>query len=324
MILCGQEGSCQLALKRGNKMRTENLSMFIEVARTGSISRASENLYVSQQTLSAAIRKLEEEAGYPLFQRHHSGVALTEYGQKYLEMAVTIQDAQNRFQISCQELNRTLSGDLYLYMVPFTNNLTNGIISEFGSRNPDIRLNVMERRMGEVIKLFAEPDGPMEDHIALIAIPPLQFETFCSDFPQLQTTLLRKDRFTVCVSRTSPLAARKSISMTDFVNVPVISYNAQVGISPLIQKIMQQYGEPNVVMSSSNILLCLQAASQGKGAFLMPESTEENPIFRGIFSSLVRIPIEEDMAFFISCILPANVTPTPLVGSFRSFLKSYF
>ena len=57
------------------------LRYFVEVARTGSLSAASENLHVAVSALSRQIAKLEQEVGTPLFERLPRGMVLTESGE---------------------------------------------------------------------------------------------------------------------------------------------------------------------------------------------------------------------------------------------------
>ncbi len=64
-----------------------HLKYAVEVARTGSISKAAENLYMSQPHLSRAIRELEASAGIAIFKRTNSGVTATEQGTEFLAYA---------------------------------------------------------------------------------------------------------------------------------------------------------------------------------------------------------------------------------------------
>ncbi len=65
----------------------QHLKYAVEVARTGSISRAAENLYIGQPRLSRAIRELEDSSGIILFNRTPRGVVPTQKGAEFLEIA---------------------------------------------------------------------------------------------------------------------------------------------------------------------------------------------------------------------------------------------
>ena len=66
---------------RLNDMDNTALRYFLEVARSGSLSRASERLYVAVSALSRQIAKLEDEVGTPLFERRPRGMVLSDAGR---------------------------------------------------------------------------------------------------------------------------------------------------------------------------------------------------------------------------------------------------
>lgn len=59
----------------------------VEIAQCGSINQAAQNLYVTQSSLSKAMKELENVLGYAVFQRTPAGTAVTEEGQSFLELA---------------------------------------------------------------------------------------------------------------------------------------------------------------------------------------------------------------------------------------------
>ena len=56
-------------------MNLEHIRTFLEVAATGNFNRAADNLNVTQSTVSARIKALEDELGLALFARSHKGAA---------------------------------------------------------------------------------------------------------------------------------------------------------------------------------------------------------------------------------------------------------
>ena len=70
--------------------------VFCEVAKTGNITKASENLFLSQPAVSSAIKELEAELGGQLFVRQNKGVALTSYGQDiYNKISSSVENLEN-------------------------------------------------------------------------------------------------------------------------------------------------------------------------------------------------------------------------------------
>lgn len=68
-------------------MRMEQLKYLAEIAKTGTISGAAKNLYVSQQAVSSSMKQLEEELGVELLVRGTSGVTFTAIGHEVTEFA---------------------------------------------------------------------------------------------------------------------------------------------------------------------------------------------------------------------------------------------
>jgi DNA-binding transcriptional LysR family regulator len=72
-------------------MNMDQIKTFLEVATTGNFNLAAENLNVTQSTVSARVRVLEELLGRPLFVRNHTGAQLTPAGQRFRRYALNMQ-----------------------------------------------------------------------------------------------------------------------------------------------------------------------------------------------------------------------------------------
>lgn len=117
-----------------------------QVYKTGSFTKAAEKLYISQPSLSAAIKKIEDEIGAPLFVRSGAGgVALTEIGREYINSAEKIMNVQKDFLnrlndiFSLETGSITVGGTNYLssYVLP-------KIINRFAVKYPKISVTLVE------------------------------------------------------------------------------------------------------------------------------------------------------------------------------------
>ena len=68
-------------------MNILHLKYAVEVAKTRSISKAAENLYMGQPNLSRAIKELEESLGITIFRRTTKGISITPDGEEFLQYA---------------------------------------------------------------------------------------------------------------------------------------------------------------------------------------------------------------------------------------------
>ncbi len=131
--------------------------VFYFTARAGSISRAAEELYITQPAISYAIKQLEQKLGGPLFFRTSKGVKLTAEGSvlyKYMEQAYNyITAAENKIA----EMHNLRSGEIRIgasdtlckhYLLPH--------LEDFHSAYPDITIHVTNRTTPETVKLLKE------------------------------------------------------------------------------------------------------------------------------------------------------------------------
>ena len=109
---------------RGTYMRLEQITQVLELARTGSMSRTAESLFITQPNLSVSLRKLEEEIGHEIFSRSSKGLTLTDFGREFLKYAVAINDDFRNMQDFCTfsthpvlSLSVGLSSQVWLYAV---------------------------------------------------------------------------------------------------------------------------------------------------------------------------------------------------------------
>jgi len=72
-------------------VKIDHIRTFLEISNCGNFNRAAENLHVTQSTISARVKALENRFGRILFKRGHSGVELTSAGQHFREYALNIQ-----------------------------------------------------------------------------------------------------------------------------------------------------------------------------------------------------------------------------------------
>ena len=68
-------------------MRIQQLHYIIKIAETGSMNEASKQLFITQPSLSNAVRDLEKEMGIEIFHRHPKGITLTKDGMEFLSYA---------------------------------------------------------------------------------------------------------------------------------------------------------------------------------------------------------------------------------------------
>ena len=124
-------------------MFLRHLSYFVTLAREKHFARAAEACHVSQPTLSAAIRKLEEDLEVRLAVRGHRFLGLTAEGERVLAWAQQILSDYEGLRIDLTGLRSGLSGSLRLGVIPAAMPLVSCLTARFSSIHPAATVEVM-------------------------------------------------------------------------------------------------------------------------------------------------------------------------------------
>lgn len=116
-----------------------------EVYKEQSFSKAAKNLYISQPSLSAAIKKAEKKIGFPIFDRSSNPIRLTELGREYIRSIEIIMDVENGFQNYVHDMQDMRSGSVSIGGTNFyASYVLPPLLSRFAEKYPHIQVNLIE------------------------------------------------------------------------------------------------------------------------------------------------------------------------------------
>lgn len=126
-----------------------------EVYKERSFTKAAQNLYISQPSLSARIKKIEEIIGEPLFDRSTTPLQLTEVGKVYIEAAEEITQIEQRVENYINDLAGLKTGNLAVgastlfaaYVVP-------SLITQFNQKFPNVHIQLIEGNTAELEEML--------------------------------------------------------------------------------------------------------------------------------------------------------------------------
>lgn len=126
-----------------------------EVYKERSFTKAAQNLYISQPSLSARIKKIEEIIGEPLFDRSTTPLQLIEVGKVYIEAAEEITQIEQRVENYINDLAGLKTGNLAVgastlfaaYVVP-------SLITQFNQKFPDVHIQLIEGNTAELEEML--------------------------------------------------------------------------------------------------------------------------------------------------------------------------
>ncbi|MBQ8279323.1 MAG: LysR family transcriptional regulator [Roseburia sp.] len=138
----------------------QNLSsyrIFYTVAKTGNISKAAKELYISQPAISKSIQKLEESVGCKLFARSSRGVVLTDEGQLLFNH---VSEAFETLTIGEEKLKRSIELGVGHLKIGVSNTLCKYLLlpylKEFIRQKPHITISISCQSTNETLKLLED------------------------------------------------------------------------------------------------------------------------------------------------------------------------
>jgi DNA-binding transcriptional LysR family regulator len=134
-------------------MELRHLRYFVAVAEERSFTRAAEKLWIAQPGLSTQIRRLEEELGIRLFERHTRGVDLTDAGELFLDRARVTLAAAEAARSTGRDLQAGLVGSIRLGVAMCAGwRGTSALLATFARDWPDVEVTVCESYGGTLIR----------------------------------------------------------------------------------------------------------------------------------------------------------------------------
>ena len=134
----------------------ERLEFILALARERHFGRAAQVCNVSQQTLSAGVKQLEERLGVLLVQRGSRFQGFTPEGERVLEWARRIVGDARAMREEVASLRRGLSGTLRLAAIPTATPIVAALTTPFRARHPDVRFSVQSTTSGDIGRLIAD------------------------------------------------------------------------------------------------------------------------------------------------------------------------
>ncbi|MBO5286051.1 MAG: LysR family transcriptional regulator [Clostridia bacterium] len=165
--------------------------VFYTVAKCGSLTKAAEELYISQPAVSQAIKQLETGLGGKLFNRTHKGMELSEGGKKIFS---TVEEALNLLSTAeavYTEYSNTATGSLKICVSDTVcNAFLMPILKEYHTNYPNVKLQLINCTSSETVELlknnkadvgFINLPAPDKDIKVLNVVMPLHDGFFCGE-----------------------------------------------------------------------------------------------------------------------------------------------
>ena len=297
-------------------MTLQQLKYIITIAKTGTLSGAAKELFISQPSLTKSVKELEKEMGITIFDRTNKGIAISKEGEIFLgyarqvldqaalleEKYKTQADVKQEFSVSTQHYS-------------FAVNAFVDLIKEYGSENYDFSLR--ETQTYEIIDDVAK----MRSEIGI-----LYYNNFNKTVLEkilkandLEFNELFVAKPHIFVSTKNPLAKKRSVTMEELIPFPYLSF---------------EQGEHNSFYFSEEIF---STVNHSKNIRVRDRATLFNlliglngyTVCSGVIDeelngeSIIAVPLNEEGEMHIGYITHKNVLPTRLGEIYINALKNY-
>lgn len=294
-------------------MTLQQLKYAVTVAECGTISAAAEKLFISQPSLTTAIRELESEMGVTIFSRTNRGVIVSREGEEFLGYARQIlsqaqllqerfsgrEQGEKRFAVSSQHFNFTV--------LAFSR-----LVQNF--RGPRYSFHFRETTTYEVL----EDVSQLRSKVGILALNEDNERFLRRMFGKLglEFTELKRVQAELFVSAEHPLAGRRFVTVEDVSPYPCITFeqgehNGQFFFEGLSAVAAQSHKTICVRERATEyqLLRALNGFSPDVGVSAM---------YREEFVSL---PLEPKQFHTIGYILRRDVTPSPMTLEYIQALR---
>jgi DNA-binding transcriptional LysR family regulator len=288
------------------------LTAFVEVARQGSVSRAAENLLVSQPALTARLKRLEEELGASLFVRQPRGMRLTEAGEAYLPFAMRALDtlAEGRHVVNAYEGGG--AGRLALGAAPAVSTyVLPALLKRFAVGHPRVAVSVRTGHSEEVLDLV------LREQVDLGLVRALRH-------PEIVNTPLYEDRLVLVVEPEHRFASRRGIEVAEIGQEQVILFDRTSSYHELTSAFFRRAGVlPAGVMELDNIDAAKKMVQEGFGVALLPGTAVAGELEAAVLREVAITDAEPVRREIVAIRRRGGGRPSGSVAAFLETLSGY-
>ena len=254
-------------------MKLSQLEYFQTVCRHNNLTRAAEELHISQPSLTHVIHELEQEFGLTLFLRQNKGLVLTEEGRQFLNETNLLLEQTDSFVNRMKFLGQSKQV-IHLGLAPASATLLfTPIMQELHRRHPQIKVNIVEN--GSLMSHQKVLDGKLD--IAVLSTD----SPMSAAFGHYKLT---DSRICLYLSRKHPLAAADSLSLQDLCRIPLVMPTEDSFLTTnALKTCAQQKLIPHMILNTNQISIIQQfVESNTAGTLLFHNTIPENDLCKAI------------------------------------------
>ena len=241
-------------------MVLRQLEYLAALAREKHFGRAADACHVSQPTLSAAIRLLEDDLGAPIVERGHRYVGLTPQGQVALEHAHRILAEVENLRHGLEEIDKGLTGRLRIGAIPTALPIVSQLTAPFFARFPGVTVAVLSLNSHEIERGIE--DFELDAGLTYLDAEPIG---------RLKTKPLCIEEYVFLTPATGALASRPQVTWREAAEAPLCLLTPDMQNRRIVDGVFRSVGaKPVAAVETNSIFNLVSHVSAGQWSAIVP------------------------------------------------------
>ncbi|MEC5293282.1 LysR substrate-binding domain-containing protein [Aurantimonas sp. C2-6-R+9] len=242
-------------------MDWRKLQYFVQVADSGSFTKAAEALALAQPALSQQVASLEVQLGVTLLYRTGRGVLLTDAGLEFLPRAQSLLAEMQHIKDDMASFRRSPRGKIVLGVPPsVSHQLISSFVLKLRENFPEIRLTIVEGSSGFVQEWLTK--GRLDIGILYNLLP----------HPSISSDVLLIEDLSLVTSAGNPLVSEGTVAFKELADLPMILPSRPHGLRTLVDKYCSKHRVKfPVVLELDGAAMVRNLVSSGCGYTILPD-----------------------------------------------------
>ncbi len=284
----------------------DKLEFLLALARERHFGKAAEACGVTQPTLSAGIKQLEEGLGLLLVNRSARYRGLTPEGERVLEWAKRIVGDSRAMRQEVRALKQGhLVGHLRLAAIPTALAMVSALTTPFRAKHPEVRFTILSNSSIEVLNALDNLE--IDAGITYLDNEPLG---------RVRSVPLYRERYRLMIAADSPLGNREQVTWAEVARIPLCLLTPDMQNRRIIDRLLRETGnfEGTPTLESNSMILLFSHVRTGRWASVMPAILAET---LGLTGAVRAIPIVAPSAVHtVGLVIPNREPLAPVNAAF--------
>jgi DNA-binding transcriptional LysR family regulator len=278
----------------------DKLEFLLALSRERHFGRAAEACGVTQPTLSAGVKQIEEQLGVLLVNRGSRFRGFTPEGERVLDWARRIVGDTRAMRQEVNTLRHGLTGRLRIAAIPTALAMTASLTTPFRARHPNVQFTIQSCTSIEVLAQLENLE--IDAGVTYLDNEPLG---------RVTAVPLYRERYRLLTSADAPLGDRASVTWAEVAQVPLCLLTPNMQNRRIIDGLLRGAGgNPQPTLESNSMIVLFAHVRTGRWASVMPAKLAET---LGLTETIRAIPIiEPEAVHTIGLVVPAREPMTPL------------